>query len=279
MTVRKSSDRGGDFKRVRACRSARQTGLRGRVQHLPHAPRAGRVLRAARAASSCPGPNAAELEVLWTNPAARQAAGGEAAARVLPLPRAGGGVRPILIAGAQRRQTGASLALRSRTSLETARPVPRLDRDGGSALANLNDDVNRAGQPGPVGGAVVGGVPGAPPAEGMMLSCWVGGLVGSSGGMRPGRRRRGCGRAPRRANYAGWAGVKVTRPWVLRGAGRRGGGARRAGLVTGWSKKLGPTLVTVFLDPSGEGDVGVSIDPPRGRRMAIRGRSEAERGN
>ena len=76
VTVRKGSDRGGDFKRVPACRSARQTGCVIAYNAFLNPPGPGAFF--GRAGSLfLPRPNAAELEVLCTNPAALGGGSGE----------------------------------------------------------------------------------------------------------------------------------------------------------------------------------------------------------
>jgi Protein of unknown function (DUF3089) len=140
VTVRKNSDRGGDFKRVRACRSARQTGCVVAYNTFLTPPGPGAFF--GRAGSLfLPRPNAAELEVLCTNPAAL--AGGSGELR-LELPASGGWRRYTdLYRGRCTKADGASW-LQVTDVAGPADPRPRLTENLGLAWGLHNYDVNIA---------------------------------------------------------------------------------------------------------------------------------------
>ena len=140
VTVRKGRDRGGDFKHVRACRSARQSGCVIAYNSFltPPAPsaffgRAGSLF--------LPRPNAAELEVLCTNPAALRGGSGQLLLEVRD-------------SGAWRRYTGLYSGrcisanganwLQVTDGAKAADPRPRLSESLGVAWGLHNYDVNLA---------------------------------------------------------------------------------------------------------------------------------------
>jgi hypothetical protein len=140
VAVRKGSDRGGDFKHVRACRSPRQTGCVIAYNSFLTPPAPGAIF--GRAGSLfLPRPNAAELEVLCTNPAALRGGRGEL---LLELPGSGTWRRyPGLYSGRCTRANGANW-LQVTDVAGAADPRPRLTENLGIAWGLHNYDVNLA---------------------------------------------------------------------------------------------------------------------------------------
>jgi hypothetical protein len=140
VTVRKGRDRGGDFKHVRACRSARQSGCVIAYNSFltPPAPsaffgRAGSLF--------LPRPNAAELEVLCTNPAALRGGSGEL---LLEMRDSGAWRRYTgLYSGRCISANGANW-LQVTDMAKAADPRPRLSESLGLAWGLHNYDVNLA---------------------------------------------------------------------------------------------------------------------------------------
>ncbi|HEX2415105.1 MAG TPA: DUF3089 domain-containing protein [Thermoleophilaceae bacterium] len=140
VTVRKNSDRGGDFKRVRACRSARQTGCVIAYNTFLTPPGPGAFF--GRAGSLfLPRPNAAELEVLCTNPAAL--AGGSGELR-LELPASDGWRRYTRLYSGRCTKAGGASWLQVTDIAGPADPRPRLTENLGLPWGLHTYDVSIA---------------------------------------------------------------------------------------------------------------------------------------
>ena len=140
VTVRRGSDRGGDFKHVRACRAARQTGCVIAYNSFLTPPGPGAFF--GRAGSLfLPRPNAAELEVLCVNPAALAGGSGEL---LLELTASGGWRRYTdLYSGRCTRANGASW-LQVTDVGAPSDPRPKLTENLGLPWGLHNYDVNLA---------------------------------------------------------------------------------------------------------------------------------------
>ena len=140
VTVRRGSDRGGDFKRVPACRKPRQTGCVIAYNSFLDPPVAGAFF--GRAGSLfLPRPNAAELEVLCTNPASLSGGSGE----LLLEQESGDGWRRYtgLYSGRCESAGGANW-LQATDEAGAADPRPKLTESLGPAWGLHQYDVNIA---------------------------------------------------------------------------------------------------------------------------------------
>jgi len=140
VTVRKGSDRGGDFDHIRACRAARQTGCVIAYSSFSTPPPRGLSIFARVTDRWANQPNPDRLEVLCTNPAALR--GGSGALRPYFASGSPPWLSPLGLYEARCRKGRSASWLHVSDVSGPSDPRPRVEQSSGPAWGLHNVDVN-----------------------------------------------------------------------------------------------------------------------------------------